>query len=102
MKIIITEEQYDRVVKNSNRIWLLRNFPIVKTGLVETLDSVNPCRFETYEKYESFFFNVFMDELHPHFYLFDDFDYVGVMSELLDMFYTDTTEAYSDGREKCL
>ena len=49
-----------------------------------------------------FFFNVFMDELHPHFYLFDDFDYVGVMSELLDMFYTDTTEAYSDGREKCL
>lgn len=101
MKIIITEEQYDRVAKNSNRIWLLRNFTIVKAGLVETFDFVNPCRFETYEKYESHFFNVFMDELHPHYYLIDNFDYDGVKSELSDMFYVDTTETYYEAKENC-
>ena len=101
MKIIITEEQYDRVAKNPNRLWLLRHFPLVEAGLVETLDYVNPCKFETYEKYESYFLNVFMDELHPHYYMNDYFDYVGVKSELQDMFYVDTTEAYYDAKEKC-
>lgn len=43
-----------------------------------------------------------MDELHPHFYEFDNFDYDGVESELKDMFYVEATESYSDGREKCL
>ena len=101
MKIIITEEQYERVAKNPSRLWILRNLPIVEDGLVETLDFVNPCRFETYEKYESHFLNVFMDELHPHYYLIDYFDYEGVKSELQDMFYVDTTEAYYDAKEKC-
>jgi hypothetical protein len=102
MKIIITEEQYERVAKSPSRLWILRNLPIVEDGLVETINDVNPCRFETFEKYESYFFAVFMDVLHPHYYLIDDFDYDGIESELKDMFYVDTTEAYSDGREKCL
>ena len=102
MKIIITEEQYERVAKNPNRLWILRNYPLVEAGLIEIINYVDPCRFETYEKYERFFFAVFMDELHPHFYEFNNFDYDGVESELKDMFYVDTTEAYSDGREKCL
>jgi hypothetical protein len=102
MKIIITEEQYDRVIKNPNRIWILRNHQLVKEALIETINDVNPCRFETYDRYESYFFGVFMDELHPHFYEFENFDYDGVESELKDMFYVEATEAYSDGREKCL
>jgi hypothetical protein len=102
MKIIITEEQYDRIAKSPARLWILRNYQLVEDGLIETINDVNTCRFETYEKYESYFFAVFMDVLHPHFYLIDDFDYDGVESELKDMFYVDSTESYSDGREKCL
>ena len=102
MKIIITEKQYDRVAKSPSRLWILRNLPIVEDGLVETINDVNPCRFETFDKYESYFFAVLMDVLHPHYYDIDNFDYDGVESELKDMFYVDTTEAYSDGKEKCL
>jgi hypothetical protein len=100
MKIIITEEQYKSIFKNP-RLWIRRNYQLVEAGLVETLDFVNPCKFETYERYESFFFNVFMDELHSHYYLIDNFDYVGVKSELKDLFYVDTTEAYHTAKEKC-
>jgi hypothetical protein len=102
MKIIITEEQYERIAKSPARLWILRNYPLVEAGLIVIKKCVDPCRFETYEKYEGFFFAVFMDELHPHYYLIDDFDYTGVESELKDMFYVDTTEAFSEGKEKCL
>ena len=100
MKIIITEEQYESIFKNP-RLWIRRNYKLVKDGLIETLDFVDPCKFETYERYESFFLAVFMDELHPHYYLIDNFDYLGVQSELKDLFYVDTTEAYFEGKEKC-
>ena len=100
MKIIITEEQYESIFKNP-RLWIRRNYKLVKDGLIETLDFVDPCKFETYERYESFFFNVFMDELHPHYYLINNFDYDGVKSELKDLFYVDTTESYFDAKEKC-
>ena len=35
-----------------------------------------------------------MDELHPVYYLIDDFNYEGIMSELKDMFYVELTELY--------
>jgi hypothetical protein len=95
MKIIITESQY-------NRIWLLRRYDSVKGAFDESINDVNPCRFKTYEEYESFFYEVFMDILHPEYYLFDDFDYNGIMSELKDMFYVEVTEHYFDKKEKCL
>jgi hypothetical protein len=102
MKIIITEEQYERVAKSPSRLWILRNYQLVEEGLIETINDVNPCRFDSYEKYESFFFAVFMDVLHPHFYLNDNFDYDGVETELKDLFYVDATEAFSEGKKKCL
>lgn len=43
-----------------------------------------------------------MDELHPHYYLEENFDYTGFKSALMDLYYVDTTEAYSDAKEKCL
>jgi hypothetical protein len=95
MKIIITESQY-------NRIWLLRRYKLVKDSFDESIDDVNPCRFKTFEKYESFFHEVFMNILHPVYYLIDDFDYDGIMSELKDMFYVELTEHYYESKEKCL
>jgi len=95
MKILITESQY-------NRIWLLRRYKLVKDSFEESIDDVNPCRFKTFEEYESFFHEVFMTILHPVYYLIDDFDYDGIMSELKDMFYVELTEHYYDSKEKCL
>jgi hypothetical protein len=43
-----------------------------------------------------------MTILHPVYYLIDDFDYDGIMSELKDMFYVELTEHYYDSKEKCL
>ena len=102
MKIIITEEQYDKYVNNEVNRWIRRRYDIVNDGFIETLSFVNPCKFETYERYEGYFFNVFMDELHPHYYLEENFDYEGFKSALKDLYYVETTEAYSDGKEKCL
>lgn len=102
MKIIITESQYDKLVNNPNYIWLLRRYDLVKDAFGKSINYVNPCKFKTFEEYESFFYNFFMDVLHPEYYLFDDFDYNGVMSELKDMFYVEVTEHYFDKKEKCL
>jgi hypothetical protein len=43
-----------------------------------------------------------LDELHPEYYLIDNFDYEGMISELKDMFYVELTEHYYDSKEKCL
>lgn len=103
MKIIITEEQYDRVVNDQSRMWVRRNYKFVKdeleTAFKFTKDDV--CRYDTYEKFEGYFFTVLMDCLHPY-YMDIDYDvYKGLESELTDLFYIECTEFYFDGREKC-
>ena len=95
MKIIITESQY-------NRIWLLRRYKLVKDSFEESINDVNPCRFKTFEKYESFFYEVFMEILHPVYYLIGDFDYDGIKEVLKDLFYVELIEHYHDAKEKCL
>lgn len=87
MKVIITESQ-------NNRIWLLRRYDLVKSAFKEAINDVIPCSFKTFEEYESFFYEVFMSILHPDYYLFDNFDYNGIMSEVKDMFYVELTEHY--------
>jgi len=87
MKIIITESQY-------NKIWLLRRYDLVKDSFEETLDTINPCKFKSFDEYERRFVNIMMDELHPVYYLIDNFDYEGMISELKDMFYVELTELY--------
>jgi hypothetical protein len=39
-----------------------------------------------------------MDELHPHFYDIEGFDYNGIREELIEMFYVDITESYYNRR----
>ena len=97
----MTEEQYDKYVNNEVNRWIRRRYQIVKEGFIETSNFVNPCKFETYERYESYFFNVFMDELHPHYYLQENFDYEGLKSSLKDLFYSETTELYHEAKERC-
>tara|TARA_R110002153_G_scaffold206594_2_gene359460 strand:- start:215 stop:499 length:285 start_codon:yes stop_codon:yes gene_type:complete len=85
--IRIKESQY-------NRIWLLRRYDLVKDSFEETVDTINPCKFKSFDEYERRFANLMMDELHPVYYLIDDFNYEGIMSELKDMFYVELTELY--------
>jgi hypothetical protein len=88
MKIIITESQ-------KNRLWLLRRYELVK----ESFDAIfmyikNPCKFNSFEHYERTFVDLMMDELHPEYYLINNFDYDGIISELKDLFYVELTELY--------
>jgi hypothetical protein len=65
------------------------------------MNYVKPCNFNDFDDYESYFYNSFMDELHPEFYLIDNFDYEGVKEELKELYYVDVTEEYHSRRENC-
>jgi hypothetical protein len=106
MKIIITEEQYDRVINQKSLFWIKRRIDSVIEGLKETfgLMEFDICRIDDYEKFEKKFFSVFMDCLHPYFYDDDNFsitDYDTMYELLRDHFYVECTEFYFAGREKC-
>jgi len=103
MKIIITEEQYDRVVNRNAILWIKRRFSLVEKELMETYDFTEDmiCRNDTYEDFEYRFFSVLMDGLHPYFYDEENFDYEGLFNELIDLFYVECTEFYFAGRKKC-
>jgi hypothetical protein len=101
MKYLITEDQYDRIVQSSNRLWILRRYDLVKKTSIEVLKYVNPCEFNNFDDYESVFYNHLMDDIHEEYYLIDDFDYAGVVKELEVLFYVDVTEKYYDGRRRC-
>ena len=47
----MTEEQYDKYVNNEVNRWIRRRYEIVKEGFIETSNFVDPCKFETYERY---------------------------------------------------
>ena len=103
MKIIITEEQYDRVVNAESRNWIRRRFKLVEEELKDTYQLMkdNICRVDNYEDFEYRFFSVLMDGLHPYFYDIEGFDYKGVLNMLTDLFYVECTEFYFAGRERC-
>ena len=101
MEYIITESQYDRIVQSSNRLWILRRYEMVKKAFIETLKYVNPCKYDSFDRYETEFYHNLMDDIHESYYLIDGFDYNGVMEELKDIFYVDITEIYYDSRRKC-
>jgi hypothetical protein len=102
MKIIITEEQYDRVVNTESRNWIRRRFNLVEEELKDTYQLMKDdiCRLD-YEDFEYRFFSVLMDGLHPYFYDIEGFDYRGVFNMLTDLFYVECTEFYFDGRRRC-
>ena len=107
MKIIITESQYDRLIKTPNHIWVLRRYKEVKSAFDESINYLqppisSPCSFKTFEEYELFFYEIFMDILHPDYYLYDNFDYNGIKEVVEDLFYVELTEHYYDAKEKCL
>ena len=103
MKIIITEEQYDRVINQKSLFWIKRRFNLVKEELKETfkLMEFDICRIDDYEKFEKKFFTVLMDGLHPYYAGDEVFDYDGVFDSLMYLFYVECTEFYFDGRERC-
>jgi hypothetical protein len=101
MKIIITEEQYGRMF--NSKLWLRRNYDLVKQELKSTMDFTRDriCDKKEYEKFEYYFFSVFMDCLHPYYWEETNFDYKEFQATLTDMFYVECTEFYFAGREKC-
>ena len=85
-------------------MWVRRNFNLIKKELKicvmnHTDDDI--CRYDTYEEFESYFFSVFMDCLHPYYSDNKYFEYQGVKSELTNLFYVECTEFYFAGRERC-
>jgi hypothetical protein len=103
MKIIITEEQYDKVVNRNAQLWIKRRFNLVKIALQETFNYTSDmiCRVDNYEDFEYRFFSILMDGLHPYFYDEENFDYEGLFNELIDLFYVECTEFYFAGRKNC-
>jgi len=101
MKYIITEDQYDRLVNSSNRLWILRRYKLVRKSFMETLKNVNPCTFSSFEFYETYFYSYLMSDLHPEYYMIDNFDYNGVFEEMKDLFYVDLTEEYFRRKKNC-
>jgi hypothetical protein len=101
MKIIITEEQYGRMF--NSKLWLRRNYDLVKQELKATMDFTRDriCDKDEFENFEYYFFSVFMDCLHPYYWEETNFDYKEFQSTLTDMFYVECTEFYFNGREKC-
>jgi hypothetical protein len=90
MKIIITEEQYDRVINQKSLFWIKRRMNLVKEELKETFDLMefDICRIDDYEKFEKKFFTVLMDGLHPYFYddeSIDHAEYVAMYDIVKDL-----------------
>jgi len=103
MKYIITEEQYDRVISKDSLSWVKRRYDLIHQELRPTMGFTRSsiCNYDSYEKFEYYFFSVFMDCLHPYFYDDETFDYEGVFHSLADLFYVECTEFYFKGRERC-
>jgi|688.fasta_scaffold661738_1 hypothetical protein len=101
MKYIITEDQYERIAYSPNRLWILRRYDMIKKSFMETLKWVDPCRFDSIERYEAEFYHSLMDDIHESYYLIDGFDYNGVIEELKDLFYVDLTEDYFLRKKNC-
>lgn len=101
MEYIITESQYDRMIQSSNRLWILRRYEMVRNAFMGTLKYVDPCKYDSFERYETEFYHTLMDDIHESYYLIDGFDYNGVMEELKDIFYVDLTEDYFKRRKNC-
>ncbi len=101
MKIIITEEQYNRMF--NSKLWLRRNYKLVTDELKDTMQLTKGdiCRYDTYDDFEYYFFAVFMDCLHPYYYEKENFDYKEFQSTLTDMFYVECTEFYFKYKERC-
>jgi hypothetical protein len=101
MKIIITEEQYNRMF--NSKLWLRRHYNLVTDELKDTMQLTKGdiCRYDTYEDFENYFFSLFMDGLHPYYYQKENFDYKEFQSTLTDMFYVECTEFYFKYKERC-
>jgi hypothetical protein len=102
MKYIISESQYDRFAKYlPNTLWILRRYEMVKKAFMETSRYVDPCKYDSFDRYETEFYFNLMDDIHESYYLIDGFDYEGVMEEIKEMFYVDLTEDYFNRKRNC-
>ncbi len=104
MKYIITEEQYERVVDNLSRLWILRRYPLIKDLFFETLKSLDPCIFDSFEEYERVFYRIVTYSIDERYHLIRDLNFTGVLDvveELKNMFDDDLTEHYHLHKEHC-
>ena len=98
MKYIITESQYKKL---ETRQWLLRRYNLLMSEYKEAIEELDPCKFDTFDKYEKRVIVYIMDGLHHEYYLNDNFDYDGIKEVLMELFYVDLTEHYYDKRQRC-
>jgi hypothetical protein len=74
---------------------------MVKKAFMETSRYLDPCKYDSFDRYETEFYYSLMDDIHESYYLIDGFDYEGVMEEIKEMFYVDLTEDYFKRRKNC-
>ena len=98
MKIIITESQYKKL---ETKQWLLRRYNLLMSEYKEAIEELDPCKFDTFDKYEKRVIVYIMDGLHHEYYLNDNFDYDGMEDAIANMFYSEITEIYYNKKEKC-
>jgi len=98
MKYLITESQYKKL---ETRQWLLRRYNLLMSEYKEAIEELDPCKFDTFEKYEKRVIVYIMDGLHHEYYLNDNFDYDGMEDILVDMFYSEITKIYYNKKERC-
>ena len=98
MKYIITESQYKKL---ETRQWLLRRYNLLMSEYKEAIEELDPCKFDTFDRYEKRVIIYIMDGLHHEYYLNDNFDYDGIKEVLMELFYVDLTEHYYDKRQRC-
>ena len=83
------------------RQWLLRRYDLVMRQYKESVGYSNPCKFNNCKDYINRVVVNIMDGLHPEYYLIDNFDYNGIKTVLMELFYVELAEHYYDKRQRC-
>lgn len=94
MKIIITESQI-------NNLWIIRRYSFIKKLLDNATHLVNPCDYETSEKYIVVILSHTMDGLHSEYNMIDDFDYLKAIKNIFDFFRSELEQVYIEGKKNC-
>ena len=95
MRYIITESQHRMVTKQ----WLLRRIDKVIEQFNDTIELIDPCKYDEYDRYEYQVMSYMVDGLHHEYYLIPHFDIAGLENAVIEMFYDEMRDIYRN--KKC-
>jgi hypothetical protein len=98
MKYIITESQYGML---QMRQWVSRRYNLVSGLYSEAVEEIDPCNYDDCESYVINVIYYIMNELHPYYYLIDDFDYESLSNTILNLYQNKLTKICHKKRKNC-